>query len=81
MSKQPIIYSGVFDSGSGWPTYFAARIFTRKPGRHRIAGWHDDDTRSFKSALSGHSSFLNRDFADDAEAIAWLLAGEKGGAP
>jgi len=83
VSKQPIIYSGVFDSGC--PVYFAARIFNGDPCRDRIAGWHDDGTGSFESALSSYCGFSdmyfnNKDFADDGEAIAWLLDGEKGGA-
>ena len=72
--KQPIIYSGVFWRGA--MPYFSARIFTGNPCHHRIAGWHDYGTESFKSALGGYCGFFNKDFADDGEAIAWLLDGE-----
>ena len=82
--KQPIIYSGVIVLG--YTPYFSAHPFSfddESHHHHRIAGWHDDGTGSFISAMGIPDlyRYLGFTFADDAEAIEWLLDGEKGGAP
>jgi len=82
VSKQPIIYSGVFDPG--FMTYFSARPFGYDDGSgpHRIAGWHNGHggRTSCKSVFGCDFQCTKRTLADDGEAIEWLLAGEKGGA-
>ena len=76
MSKRPIIYSGVIVLG--YTPYFSSHPFSfdDESHHHRIAGWHDDGTGSFISAMGIHDRYLGVTFADDDHAIAWLLTGE-----
>ena len=80
--KQPIIYSGVFDLGA--MPFFSARPFSGEPCQHRVAFWCASGEASLKSTTSvgcQRISYVESVLTDDGEAIAWLLDGEKGGAP